>query len=549
MHKNANIVESGFHYFKTVDGLSIRYCICRPAGSMDAAGSAVVLCGRSEFIEKYREAISDLTGRGFHVWMADWRGQGGSDRLLDNPHKGHVGSFDDYVSDLAYFMTHIVFPDAPRPLVIVAHSMGAHIALRYLHVHHPAIDRAVLISPMVDIHLYPIPRAAIRAAARMAAWMGYRESYAAGGGDYVPGARTFKNNRLTGDPDRFFDTVVKLTENPDLAVGGGTYGWLDAAFRSIDVLAAPGYVERITTPVLIASSADERVVSRTAQKKLCRRLQDCRFVDIMHAKHEILRERDPVRAQFWMAFDGFVGKMNHLDSKEKLQETGVIMEKETDQDYEYEDESPPSLLSDTGGWWQNAPKKPILMGGAGALVVVLLLVLVFSRDGDRPADRQVQLPEYDVMERMQGRFERLEERIEAMEMELTRLPALVHQVESMEAGGDAGKLDQLASRIDRLDDNIRKIGEETRKLEDAQKSLARKVDQTQVAAASERRDAERDSSGDTGGADDRYHTVRQGDTLFSIARNNGIPLDELLEKNDLTEDSVIRPGDRLVVGR
>lgn len=541
-------MESGFYYFKTSDGLSIRYCMCRP-GRTDAAGSAVVLCGRSEFIEKYRETISDLTGRGFYVWMADWRGQGGSDRLLDNPHKGHVGSFDDYVSDLAHFMAHIVFPGAPRPLVIVAHSMGALIALRYLHVHHQAIDRAVLISPMVDIHLYPVPRGIMRAAARLAAWMGCRASYAAGGGDYDPGARTFENNRLTGDPDRYFDTVVKLTENPDLAVGGLTYGWLGAAFRSIDILAAPGYVERITTPVLIASSADERVVSRTAQKKLCSRLQDCRFVDIMHAKHELLRERDPVRAQFWKAFDGFVLKLNHLNSKEKIQPTGVIMEKETDQDYAYEDESPPSLLSDTGGWWQNAPKKPILLGGAGALLVVLLLVMVFSRGGDRPADRQVQLPEYDVMERMQGRFERLEERIEAMEMELTRLPALVHQVESMEAGGDAGKLDQLAARIDRLDENIRKIGEQARSLEDAHRSLARKVDQTRVAAAPERRDVSRDASGDSSGADDRYHVVRQGDTLFSIARNNGIPLDKLLDKNNLTEDSVIRPGDRLELGR
>ncbi len=147
-----------FHYFKTADGLSIRYCTRKP-GIADAAGSAVVLCGRSEFIEKYRETISEL----------------------------------------------------------------------------------------------------------------------------------------------------------NLAVGGGTYGWLDAAFRSIDVLAAAGYVERITTPVLIASSADERVVSRKAQKKLCSRLQDCRFVDIMHAKHEILRERDRVRAQFWKAFDGFVGKQNQID--------------------------------------------------------------------------------------------------------------------------------------------------------------------------------------------------------------------------------------------
>lgn len=43
------------------------------------------------------------------------------------------------------------------------------------------------------------------------------------------------------------------------------------------------------------------------------------------------------------------------------------------------------------------------------------------------------------------------------------------------------------------------------------------------------------------------YTVKKNDTLYSIARRHNIGLDTLLEINGLTEDSVIRPGDRLTV--
>ncbi|MFO7861072.1 MAG: type II secretion system secretin GspD [Desulfosalsimonas sp.] len=45
----------------------------------------------------------------------------------------------------------------------------------------------------------------------------------------------------------------------------------------------------------------------------------------------------------------------------------------------------------------------------------------------------------------------------------------------------------------------------------------------------------------------RQYTVKKNDTLYSIARRHNIALDMLLEINDLTEDSVIRPGDQLTV--
>ena len=39
------------------------------------------------------------------------------------------------------------------------------------------------------------------------------------------------------------------------------------------------------------------------------RLRHAEHVTIADAKHEIMMEIDPVRAQFWEAFDAFVGRV------------------------------------------------------------------------------------------------------------------------------------------------------------------------------------------------------------------------------------------------
>ena len=51
-------------------------------------GVCLLLNGQTEFIEKYFEVIDELRGRGFSVVTFDWRGQGGSDRLLPDPPQG-----------------------------------------------------------------------------------------------------------------------------------------------------------------------------------------------------------------------------------------------------------------------------------------------------------------------------------------------------------------------------------------------------------------------------------------------------------------------------
>ncbi|MFX6288900.1 alpha/beta fold hydrolase, partial [Acinetobacter baumannii] len=83
-------------------------------------GTVCLLQGRAEFIEKYYETIHELRARGFAVVAFDWRGQGESDRRVDDPHKGHVARFDDYRLDLRAVAETILVPLMPEPHVGLA---------------------------------------------------------------------------------------------------------------------------------------------------------------------------------------------------------------------------------------------------------------------------------------------------------------------------------------------------------------------------------------------------------------------------------------------
>src|SRR5689334_19231096 len=82
-------------YFTTSDGVRLRYAHWRRKGE-SYRGTVCLVQGRTEFIEKYFETIEDFRRRGFAVATFDWRGQGGSERLIRNKRHGYVESFDDY---------------------------------------------------------------------------------------------------------------------------------------------------------------------------------------------------------------------------------------------------------------------------------------------------------------------------------------------------------------------------------------------------------------------------------------------------------------------
>ena len=288
-----------FGTYEAQDGVQIRYAV---AAVQD--GKPLVLAnGRGEFIEKYAEVIRELNARGFTVWTFDWRGQGLSTRLLPNRQKGYVGTFDEYLSDWDGWMNEVVQPSLTQKPQLLAHSMGGHLALRYLAEHPGRFERAVVIAPLVQ---FPVAtaRSLMVWILRFLRWVGIGRWYFVRG-DYDEAGPSFGGNRLTSDPERFQMMADCVRANPKLALGGVTIHWLVKAADSIEALYRSAH--QITDPVLLIAPEDEQIVDGEASVEMMSRLPQGEVLNIKGSKHEVLFETTPIRDQFWARLDSFLG--------------------------------------------------------------------------------------------------------------------------------------------------------------------------------------------------------------------------------------------------
>jgi lysophospholipase len=284
-------------HFTNAKGADVRYGHAAPKGEIK--GRMVILQGFRENIEKYFEVANEMVGKGFEVWLMDWRGQGGSERYLkDNPQKAHHLGYDEQIETLHEF-TQNVMPLSDKPLFMVAHSMGAHIGLRYLKEHEGVFDSALLSSPMIDIITAGLPKPLARQMAKFAKAGNYLEKYIPGGGDY-PGPEPFENNKKTSDPARHQISNDIIKAKPELAIGEPTYGWVYHTFVSIDILNDEKYLKAIKTPILMEVSDNDHIVERSAQDRALKFLPNAQKIDIPGAQHEIWMEQDKYR-NIWVA--------------------------------------------------------------------------------------------------------------------------------------------------------------------------------------------------------------------------------------------------------
>lgn len=288
---------------RTPDGVNLRYARFPPNRS-PVRGTIIVVHGRAEFIEKYFETVNDLRRRGFAVLVFDARGQGGSDRLLTNRRKGHVRDFADYVNDLETIVQEIALPDCPPPYYVLAHSMGAAVAILSAERLRTQIDRMVLTAPLIALS-----RASPTSLARMSSFLmhlGLGEAFAPGGGATLLQTRPFEKNPVTSDPNRYARTLAILEADASIGVGGPTIGWVNAAMRASGRMAQPDFAGRVPIPILMVLAGAESIVSNNAAEDLSRRVKTTAHLRIPGARHEILMERNEFRDQFWVAFDAFI---------------------------------------------------------------------------------------------------------------------------------------------------------------------------------------------------------------------------------------------------
>lgn len=284
------------------DGRRLRAAIFPADGQ--ARGTVGLFQGHNEFIEKYFETIEDLRRRGFDVATLDWRGQGDSERELEDSRKGHVDDFGDYQLDLEVFLTEVM-AERPQPWFALAHSMGGAILLDTAYTARPPFQRMALVAPMIDLANIPFPRGA--------RWLAETLDMMGLGGMYIPLGRgvsileqPFENNRLTTDPARFARNAGIALQKPELIIGDPTIGWVNAAFRLMERFVVPEYPRRIRTPILCFTCGREQIVSNNAIERFVGNLNNASLISVQGAKHELLMERDIFREQFWRAFDAFI---------------------------------------------------------------------------------------------------------------------------------------------------------------------------------------------------------------------------------------------------
>jgi lysophospholipase len=287
------------------DGWLIRTAHWQPKTSR---GTIFFLNGRGDFIEKYAESCRQWAGEGYDVLTWDWRGQGLSGRMFGEKSRTHLERFEPLLEDALAIVRGSSAAALPKPWFVCAHSMGAHLALRMLHDAPGIFSKAVLCAPMLGINAGPLPPRLARRFIRLAIVAGLGKRFAVGQTPYGAATRSsFRQTRLTSDVVRFQEEAEAIDANSDLAVGGVTFGWVEAAFRSLDVLEAPGYLEAIETPVLVLLAGREQVVDSQAAENLSKRLPKGRVSWIEGAAHELLRERDDVRAVAFEQIAAFLG--------------------------------------------------------------------------------------------------------------------------------------------------------------------------------------------------------------------------------------------------
>lgn len=280
----------------TSDGVRLRTAFW-PAPETGRKGTVLLIHGRTEFIEKHLETVADLQRRGFAVVTFDWRGQGGSDRLVRE--SCHIESFDDYDRDLDAVMRQIVLPDGPAPLFALAHSMGALVCLRAAAEGRARFERIVLTAPMIGLSRLSTPSPWLMRAALWLRLLFMRDTHEMAN-------RSLKARDKVEPEQRQLRTAAIIDAAPHLKTGRPTTRWIYSAMQAMRRAEASDFARAVKSPTLVIVAGRDRVVDNDAIERLVGDLRFGAQIEVPGARHEVLLELEPVRQEFWAAFDAFI---------------------------------------------------------------------------------------------------------------------------------------------------------------------------------------------------------------------------------------------------
>ncbi len=260
--------------------------------------SLLVLNGRVESFEKYRELFFELFKQGYNIYSYDHRGQGLSSRLLPDSQIGYIEWFDDYVDDLHCIVEHFAFKENSN-VSILAHSLGCAIALRYLQTYqsHSIFKALVLASPMLGFNIPWKLRPFAIYYSQILSSFSATPKYVKGYGEYSD--KPFENNPLSHSKIRYQWYRQLYQQRPELQLGGPGYRWVWQNLMAVKQCYL--MTRQIQLPVLIMQAGNDLIVNNSAQDRFVSKLKrtnpQVQLQAISGAKHELFFESDEYRNQ------------------------------------------------------------------------------------------------------------------------------------------------------------------------------------------------------------------------------------------------------------
>ena len=297
-------------FFTNEDGKKIRYGHAIPKGEIK--GTVIITTGYADFIESYFETIYDFLDRGYAVWMMDWQGQGGSERYYNNPRVPSKNAPINNIRDLHQFRHEIVKYDKNKPIFIVSHSMGGHMALHYIKDYKQDFDVAILAAPFVDSKFTKKGELKAKFMVHAACSLGLGHKRTSRKDNIVRRIKKVRDSLKKEEPIRMTLHKYFADKNPNLKIGDPTFYWARAIMKQTAKLRKEENLKSITTPILFGLCENDRLVSGKAIERAARLIPNAKLARIKDAYHGIWTEREKIRQDWWQHIDNFMEEQQRL---------------------------------------------------------------------------------------------------------------------------------------------------------------------------------------------------------------------------------------------
>lgn len=249
-------------YLTTADNVKIRAGYFCGKGSVPHSTKAIIILpGMVSCMERQEFLAEQLAASGFDVWTLDFRGQGKSQRMVENKEMVHVDDFDQYITDAETLMN--LKELKGKKLSLYGHSMGGQVALQLLKKHPTTFESTVLESPMIKLNTSPIPFILAKPIAYFfKTWLSRNKNFCIGRGNYDVKKESFEHNSNCRDINLFYKHRYIAESEKELIPTGPSWGWVYSALNATQSLLKDlASLKGITSKIFLATAGDDRRVN------------------------------------------------------------------------------------------------------------------------------------------------------------------------------------------------------------------------------------------------------------------------------------------------